>query len=278
MPAAVTLDGSWQFRLDGSDRGLAAGWATGGPQDGWTRVRLPHVFDPRPRKSSFGGTVGWYRLQLHGPRRDPGLSVGHPLRAGPARSRRPGSTAVPLGTNRDPYVPFTPARAGRSGPGREHARRARWTTARARSRARAGGTGAASTRPASLVPLGRWHRATRASCRGAVRPAAAGTAGGASCSTAVVVNRSGAAQPDASVAVALTPPGRRRSRRSGATAARARWPPASRHACASRSRSTAPTRTVGPGSPALYGATHRHRAGRPAASAGRPRAHRAARP
>ena len=101
-PAPVPLT-AWEYRHDPGDEGLAAGWAAGGPADGWQPATVPHVLDPRPLAGNFGGTVAWYRTVVNPPPGGPGWIV----RFGQARrSASVWLNGVPIGANTDPYAPF----------------------------------------------------------------------------------------------------------------------------------------------------------------------------
>jgi hypothetical protein len=54
VPTAIDLSGgSWELRLG---------------QGPWKRTHVPGVFDPRPDRAAYHGTVGWYRLRFVPPR------------------------------------------------------------------------------------------------------------------------------------------------------------------------------------------------------------------
>jgi hypothetical protein len=100
VPAAIPLTKGWEYAPD--------------PGQDWRPVAVPHVFNPRPVESTFGGQVGWYRLTFRGPD-SPGFSWA--LRFEQVRRvTQAWLNNAPIGLNRDPYVPFTlPARGLRRG-------------------------------------------------------------------------------------------------------------------------------------------------------------------
>jgi beta-glucuronidase len=101
-PKPLALHDGWEFALDPAD--------TGEPESGWERVSVPHVFDPRPLKESYPGTIGWYRLRFRGPATPGGWSWA--LRfEGVRRTSQIWLNGEPIGTNDKPYTPFeVPAR------------------------------------------------------------------------------------------------------------------------------------------------------------------------
>lgn len=91
LPAPVPLTRGWEFQPAGG---------------AWKRVTLPHVFDGRPAAELFAGTTGVYRLRFRGPAtRDGGAWA---LRfEGVRRRARVLLNGREVGTNDDPYTPFT---------------------------------------------------------------------------------------------------------------------------------------------------------------------------
>jgi len=56
------LGGTWLYRADAADVGLAQRWQTGSATDGWTPVGVPNSYNAGDFSSqSFDGYVGWYR-------------------------------------------------------------------------------------------------------------------------------------------------------------------------------------------------------------------------
>ncbi len=104
-PASVPLAGGWEYLPDPGDRGRALGLPTGEQGDGWTSVKVPHLFETRPVESEFWGTVGWYRLRFTVPKGAPGF--GWALRFEQVRRHaQVWLNGRPLGEHKDPYVPF----------------------------------------------------------------------------------------------------------------------------------------------------------------------------
>jgi beta-glucuronidase len=102
-PRPVTLAGGWEF----ADRAE-------GP---WRGVHVPNVMDPKPTAGTFPGRVGWYRLSFKGPR----TPAGHAWGVRFEQVRRRAEVFLNgrrIGTNDDPYTPFTlPASGLRPGAG-----------------------------------------------------------------------------------------------------------------------------------------------------------------
>jgi beta-glucuronidase len=100
VPAPIPLSKGWEYAPD--------------PGQDWRAVSVPHVFNPRPVKSDFKGSIGWYRLTFRAPD-TPGFDWA--LRFEQVRRvARVWLNNVAIGTHRDPYVPFTlPARGLRRG-------------------------------------------------------------------------------------------------------------------------------------------------------------------
>ena len=64
----LLVGGSWLFRRDPEDQGLAAGYATAATTDGWREIRVPYAWnagDDSP-ESQRGG-VAWYRKDFRVP-------------------------------------------------------------------------------------------------------------------------------------------------------------------------------------------------------------------
>ena len=84
------LGGSWLFRADGLDAGVAGGWMKGASAAGWSVVAVPHVFNAGDfTEASMLGSVGWYRRDFRLPRAGDDVSgwairfegAGHRVRA-----------------------------------------------------------------------------------------------------------------------------------------------------------------------------------------------------
>lgn len=92
LPERVPLTHGWEYAPSAA-----------GP---WKRVAIPHVFDGRPAAELFQGTTGVYRLRFRGPAtRDGGAWA---LRfEGVRRKARVLLNGREVGTNDDPYTPFT---------------------------------------------------------------------------------------------------------------------------------------------------------------------------
>jgi len=96
-PRAVKLSAGWEFR--------------GGPQyqagaTDWQAITVPHVFDPRPLAEEFPGTVAWYRLRFDAPNAPSGFAFA--LRFQSVRRKAVVYlNGKRLGSNQDPYTPFT---------------------------------------------------------------------------------------------------------------------------------------------------------------------------
>jgi len=119
VPASLPLASGWEFRLDPNDRGLRAGGPAALPEDGWGRVAVPHVFEPKAVEAGFGGTVGWYRLRFDAPAASAGFDW--ELRFEQVRRRaRVWLNGREIGRHGDPYVPFAlPATGLRPGAANE---------------------------------------------------------------------------------------------------------------------------------------------------------------
>ncbi len=122
-PAPVVIGSGWEIHPDPTFVGEAQGWQSGREHGGWLPTTVPGVFDARALPQLFGGTVEWYRVTFTGPAAPKGFAWG--LRFEQVRR----TAAVWLngayvGSNADPYSPFTlpgPRSAQRAA---EHADRA----------------------------------------------------------------------------------------------------------------------------------------------------------
>jgi beta-glucuronidase len=62
------LDGTWHFRQDALDQGLAQGLAGQTSLDGWSPVEVPHAWNATDiSNESQRGSVGWYRKDFRAP-------------------------------------------------------------------------------------------------------------------------------------------------------------------------------------------------------------------
>jgi beta-glucuronidase len=63
------MDGSWYFRLDPQDQGLAQGFQRQGSLNGWTPVAVPNAWNANDvSDASQRGGVGWYRTDFRAPK------------------------------------------------------------------------------------------------------------------------------------------------------------------------------------------------------------------
>ena len=86
---------------------LDEGWEFADQAEGpWRSIEVPHVMDPRPTPEVWEGRVAWYRLRFQGPRTAEGQAWG--LRFDQVRRRAEAFlNGRPIGTNEDPYTPFS---------------------------------------------------------------------------------------------------------------------------------------------------------------------------
>ena len=90
---------------------LDQGWEFADQAEGpWRPIQVPHVMDPRPTPEVWEGRVAWYRLRFTAPRTAEGRAWW--LRFDQVRRRAEAFlNGRPIGTNEDPYTPFSlPAR------------------------------------------------------------------------------------------------------------------------------------------------------------------------
>src|SRR6266853_1931921 len=60
----ISLDGSWQFRLDPDDLGRSKNWEkAGGLSQGWSAVTVPHTWQTSPVSAGYFG-IAWYRKEF----------------------------------------------------------------------------------------------------------------------------------------------------------------------------------------------------------------------
>jgi beta-glucuronidase len=103
-PRAIDLTRGWERLMDPHDKGLAQHLETGARGTGWRGVNVPDVFDARPLKANFHGTIGWYRVSFR-TTSDPGYAWAVHF----GESRRFTDVWVNgrfVGSHDDPYTPF----------------------------------------------------------------------------------------------------------------------------------------------------------------------------
>jgi beta-glucuronidase len=110
-PASIPLAGGWQYLADPNNVGLRSGWAQGaGTTLPWSPVTIPNDFNPIVSNTTFGGTVGWYKLWFAGPQAFDGRSW-NVYFEGVRRSAQAWLNGQKVGSSSDPYAPFSlPAR------------------------------------------------------------------------------------------------------------------------------------------------------------------------
>jgi beta-glucuronidase len=150
VPAPVPLSSGWEFAPDPIDVGAAHHWEADGSAP-WQPTTVPGVFDPRPLKSLFGGTVGWYRVTFTAP-----ATPGFDWAARFEQVRRVAEiwlNGQPIGSHIDPYVPFTvPLRGLR--PGEPNTLVVRVDNRKGKEPREGWWNWGGITRPVTLVPLG----------------------------------------------------------------------------------------------------------------------------
>jgi beta-glucuronidase len=100
------MDGTWLFRLDPSNKGLSSGWNRSGSTAGWSKVKVPNVWnlgDDSP--ASMIGGVGWYRKDFSVPEASKALEWAVRFESVNYRSRV-WLNGKPVGSNRGAYIPF----------------------------------------------------------------------------------------------------------------------------------------------------------------------------
>ena len=109
------LGGSWLYRPDPSDVGVAQGWwGNVASTDGWSPVTVPNAYNAGDFSSaSMSGYVGWYRRDFTLPsRRVRALRARRATGTGSSASSRSttaprcGSTAALIGAHTGAYLPF----------------------------------------------------------------------------------------------------------------------------------------------------------------------------
>jgi beta-glucuronidase len=105
QPIALTQD--WQYLADPKNIGLEDNWEQGGATSfDWAPVSIPNSFNTTISVASDLGSVGWYRVTFRGPP----ASSGRAWEVSFEEARRVTDVWLNgryLGTNTDPYVPFT---------------------------------------------------------------------------------------------------------------------------------------------------------------------------
>ncbi len=114
-PQPVPLTTGWGFLADPGNVGLREDWAHASAKLHWTPVAIPNDFNPVVSNASFAGSVGWYEVSFTGP----------PVASGGSwdvyfeevrRRVEVWLNGRRIGTNSDPYVPFSlPATSLRPG-------------------------------------------------------------------------------------------------------------------------------------------------------------------
>jgi beta-glucuronidase len=106
-PAPIGLSSGWQFIADPHDVGLRQHWATGGADHlRWTPVAIPDDFNPIVSNTAYAGTTYWYRVKFKGP----SALVDRSWNVAFGEVRRNATVWLngrKLGTNSDPYAPFS---------------------------------------------------------------------------------------------------------------------------------------------------------------------------
>jgi beta-glucuronidase len=111
-PAALQLSSGWEFIADPHNVGLRDHWATGGADHlHWTGVSIPDDFNPIVSNTGYKGTTWWYRVKFMGP----AALVDRSWSLAFDEVRRNATVWLngrKLGTNTDPYAPFSLAATG----------------------------------------------------------------------------------------------------------------------------------------------------------------------
>jgi beta-galactosidase len=114
-PSAIALSDGWRYLADPNDLGLREHWSNGAPGLLWAPVAIPNDFNATMTTGADAGTTGWYELRFTGP--PTGTARAWEVRF--AEVRRHAEVWLngrPIGTNDDPYAPFSlPARTLRPG-------------------------------------------------------------------------------------------------------------------------------------------------------------------
>jgi Glycosyl hydrolases family 2, TIM barrel domain/Glycosyl hydrolases family 2, sugar binding domain/Glycosyl hydrolases family 2 len=105
-PASIPLRAGWTFLPDSHDVGLREGWFRGAAAAAsWSRVTIPHDFNPIVSRASDAGEVGWYQLRFKGPQVSSGRSWNIAFES-VRRHARVWLNGTEVGSNDDPYAPF----------------------------------------------------------------------------------------------------------------------------------------------------------------------------
>jgi beta-glucuronidase len=100
------LGGTWLFRLDQSEVGLAQGFQRQASDAGWAKITVPNAWNATDGSpESFAGTVGWYRKDFKLPSAAKRLAWVVRFESVNYRSRIWLNGKL-LGTNRGAYLPF----------------------------------------------------------------------------------------------------------------------------------------------------------------------------
>ncbi len=126
-PAAISLDNGWRFYADPRNLGMREDWSAGPRQSagatpatgtgsgatpvtrmrsGGTPVTIPNDFNPIVVRAADAGGVGWYTLRFTGPPAVAGRSWNVHF-DGVRRTADVWLNGRKLGTNSDPYAPFS---------------------------------------------------------------------------------------------------------------------------------------------------------------------------
>lgn len=106
-PRAIPLNSGWQFVADPRNVGLREQWGrTGANHQQWTGVAIPNDFNPIVSNTTYAGTTYWYRVRF----RAPAALANRSWAIAFDEVRRNATVWLngrKLGTNTDPYAPFS---------------------------------------------------------------------------------------------------------------------------------------------------------------------------
>jgi len=105
VPRPVPLSSGWRFLADPGNVGLREDWARAGARLPWTPVAVPNDFNPVVSSASFRGSVGWYEVSFTGPPRSDARWEVYFEEV--RRHAEVWLNGRKLGTNSDPYAPFS---------------------------------------------------------------------------------------------------------------------------------------------------------------------------